>query len=176
MKSLFLCSNGVKRQVHIVRSHKDLRGIPGGSVVKNPPAVQQTKFQPLVWEDPLEKEMATHSSILAWRIPWTEEPGGSIGSMGVTKSQAWQSNYTIRTQKAQDIIFIVVDIIKYLLSRNPQKYWQEDWTPCSYSEGNWSGLVLVVKGRGSQGTQKTGDSQVIIVTLLKRTSLTWPIY
>ena len=45
-------------------------------VVKNLPAMQETRVQSLGWEDPLEKEMATHSSILAWRIPWTEEPGG----------------------------------------------------------------------------------------------------
>ena len=45
-------------------------------VVKNLPAVQETQVQSLGWEDPLEKGMATHSSILAWRIPWTEEPGG----------------------------------------------------------------------------------------------------
>ena len=44
--------------------------------VKNLPAVQETRVQSLGWEDPLEKEMATHSSILAWRISWTEEPGG----------------------------------------------------------------------------------------------------
>ena len=44
--------------------------------VKNLPAMQEIWVQSLVWEDPLEKEMATHSSILAWRIPWTEEPGG----------------------------------------------------------------------------------------------------
>ena len=51
-------------------------------MVKNPPAVQETRVQSLGQEDPLEKEMATHSSILAWRIPWTEEPGRiqSIGS------------------------------------------------------------------------------------------------
>ena len=49
--------------------------------VKNLPAMQETEVQSLGWEDPLEKGMATHSSILAWRIPWTEEPGGlqSIG-------------------------------------------------------------------------------------------------
>ena len=52
------------------------QGFPGGSVVKNPPAVQETWVQSLGREDLLEKEMATHSSILAWRIPWTEEPGG----------------------------------------------------------------------------------------------------
>ena len=44
--------------------------------VKNLPAMQETWVQSLGWEDPLEKGMATHSSILAWRIPWTEEPGG----------------------------------------------------------------------------------------------------
>ena len=45
-------------------------------MVKNPPAMQETQVQSLGWENPLEKEMASHFSILAWRIPWTEEPGG----------------------------------------------------------------------------------------------------
>ena len=44
-------------------------------MVKNPPAVRETWVRSLGWEDPLEEGMATHSSILAWRIPWTEEPG-----------------------------------------------------------------------------------------------------
>ena len=53
--------------------------------VKNPPAMQETQVQSLGWEDPLEKGMAIHTSILIWRIPWTEEPGGlqSIGSQRV---------------------------------------------------------------------------------------------
>ena len=53
--------------------------------VKNVPSVQETWVRSLGWEDPLEKGMATHSSILAWRIPWTEEPGGlqSVGSQRV---------------------------------------------------------------------------------------------
>ena len=46
--------------------------------VKGQPAMQETQVQPRGWEDPLEKEMATHSSILAWEIPWTEEPGGML--------------------------------------------------------------------------------------------------
>ena len=59
-------------------------GLPGGSAVKNSPAMQEmqeTQVQSLGQEDPLEKGMATHSSILAWEIPWTEEHGGlqSIG-------------------------------------------------------------------------------------------------
>ena len=48
-------------------------------MVKNPPAMQEIQVQSLGQEDPLEKRMATHSSILAWRIPWTEEPGGLHG-------------------------------------------------------------------------------------------------
>ena len=54
--------------------------------VKNLPAMQETQVQFLGWEDSLEKEMATHSSILAWEIPWTEEPG-RLQSMGLPKSQ-----------------------------------------------------------------------------------------
>ena len=53
--------------------------------VKNLPAMQETWVQFLGWKDALEKEMATHSSILAWRIPWTEEPGG-LQSMGLQES------------------------------------------------------------------------------------------
>ena len=49
---------------------------PIAQMVKNLPAVQETQVRSLGQEDPLEKEMATHSSILAWRILWTEEPGG----------------------------------------------------------------------------------------------------
>ena len=54
-------------------------------MVKNLPAMQETQVQSLGREDPLENEVATHSSILAWRSPWTEEPGGieSIGSKRV---------------------------------------------------------------------------------------------
>ena len=44
-------------------------------LVKNPPAMQETWVRSLDWEDPLEKEMATQASVLAWKIPWTEEPG-----------------------------------------------------------------------------------------------------
>ena len=58
-------------------------GVPlvGG---RNLPAMQETCVQSLVWEDPLEKGMAPHSSILAWRAPWTEEPGG-LWSVGLQR-------------------------------------------------------------------------------------------
>ena len=57
-------------------------------MVKNPPAMQETQVRSLGGEDSLEKGMATHSSILAWRIPWTEEPG-RLQSMG------WQRVHTL---------------------------------------------------------------------------------
>ena len=57
-------------------------GFPGGSVVKNWLAMQETLVQSFSWEDPPEKETATHSSILAWENPWIEEPGG-LQSMGL---------------------------------------------------------------------------------------------
>ena len=75
----------MQRPVSIKNSHVLLQqsfhsvlselGLPNGSAVKNSPAMQEMWVQSL-WEGPLEKEMATHSSILAWEIPWTEESGG----------------------------------------------------------------------------------------------------
>ena len=59
---------------------------PGGSAVKNPPAKQEMRVQSLGQEDPLEKEMATHSSILTWKIRWTKEPGELL-FMGLQNSQ-----------------------------------------------------------------------------------------
>ena len=50
-------------------------GFPSGPVVKNLPAMQETQVHSLGWEDPLEEGMATNSSTLSWRTPWTEEPG-----------------------------------------------------------------------------------------------------
>ena len=60
-------------------------------MVKNLPAMQETWVQSLGWEDPLEEVMATHSSILTWKIPGAEEPGG-LQSMGLQKSQTGLSN------------------------------------------------------------------------------------
>ena len=64
---------------------------PITQMVKNLPAMQETQVRSLGWEDPLEKGMAIHSSILAWRIPWTEEPVG-LQSMG-SQSRTWLSDW-----------------------------------------------------------------------------------
>ena len=76
---------------------------PVAQTVKNLPAMQETSVRSLDWEDPLEKETATHSSILAWRIPWTEKPD-RLQSMGleraghnwVTFTQRWSLSVTIK--------------------------------------------------------------------------------
>ena len=71
--------------------------------VKNLPAIQETWVRSLNWEDPLEKGMASHSSILAWRIPWTEEPGGlqSTGSQELdTTEQLTLSPFTLHINRS----------------------------------------------------------------------------
>ena len=62
-------------------------------MIKNLPAMQETQIRSLGWEDSLEKELTTHSSILAWKISWAEELGG-LQSMGVTKESymTWRLN------------------------------------------------------------------------------------
>ena len=83
-------SNGEDYLQHLVLSIQlslisDGKGFLVAQLVKNLPAVQETQVRSLGWEDHLEKEMATQFSILAWRIPWTEEPGVlySMGSQRV---------------------------------------------------------------------------------------------
>ena len=62
----------------------DFRAPLVAQMVKRLPAVRETKVQPLDWEDLLEKEMATHSSTVSWKIPWTKEPG-RLQSMGLQR-------------------------------------------------------------------------------------------
>ena len=86
---------------------------PAGSAIKNPPAIQETDVWSLGQEDPLEKERATHCSILAWRILWTEEPGGlpSTGSQSRTRLK-WLNTHTL--YKINDLSFL-----SFLTNKNP---------------------------------------------------------
>ena len=77
-------SMGSQRVGQTERLSLSLLVFPVAQMVKSLPATQETQVQSLGQEDPLEKEMASHSSILAWRIPWTEEPGG-LQSMGLQR-------------------------------------------------------------------------------------------
>ena len=79
--------------------------------VKRLPAVRETWVQSLGWKDPLEKEMATHSSTLAWKIPWMEEPGGLVH--GVAKSQTRLSDFTFYFKSYQrDIVITMTNIAR----------------------------------------------------------------
>ena len=77
--------------------------------VKNLPAMQETQVQSPGQEDPLEKGMATYSSILAWRIPWTEEPGG-LQSMGLQESDMTERLYNNKVHIQIIFLFSYVDV------------------------------------------------------------------
>ena len=70
-----ICSRACRNETYFC-SLIELEGFAGGSAVKNPHAMQEMLVRSLSQEEPLEEGEATHSSILAWRIPWAEEPGG----------------------------------------------------------------------------------------------------
>ena len=84
--------------------------------VKNPSVMQEAQVQSLDQEDPLEKEMATHSSILAWRIPWTEEPG-RLQSMGLQRvGLDWVTNtFTYFTHTSHSVYISYVPAVPYLM-------------------------------------------------------------
>ena len=73
--------------------------------LKHLPAIQETRVQSLGWEDALEKEMAAHSSIPAWRTPWTEEPG-RLHSMGLQESDTTEQLSTVRTDSSDKFNFL----------------------------------------------------------------------
>ena len=91
-------------------------------LVKNQPAMQEAQFWLLGQEDPLEKEMATHSSILAWRILWTEEPGRlqSMGSQIVRHNCA--TNFHFQRESSQYFIILRLQYIKVYNLLYIQKY------------------------------------------------------
>ena len=75
-------------------------------MVKNPPALRKAWVRSLGWEDPLEKGMAIHSSILAWRIPWTEEPGG-LQSLGLQRiGHDWATKHS--TQHMTELSYLII--------------------------------------------------------------------
>ena len=90
-----------------------ITSFPGGSAIKNLPPIQETQFRSLDQEDPLEKGMATHSSIPAWEIPWAEEPGGlqPMGSQRVRHDLATKNintgNHCIHTKRLMNLNWIL---------------------------------------------------------------------
>ena len=95
---VMLCPVCIKSKHHFIHTHTHTYLFLGGSMVaqmvKNLPAMQEMHIQFLGQEEPLEKEMTAHSSILAWRILWTQEPDG-LQLMGLQKRQTRLSNKAI---------------------------------------------------------------------------------
>ena len=83
---------------------------PSGSQVKNPPVMWETWVQSLGWEDPLEKETATHSSILAWKISWTVESRGSqrVGQDSDFRTQEWHSLFFKRKEGCEGVFCLFI--------------------------------------------------------------------
>ena len=90
--------------------------------VKNPPAMQELWVRSIGWEEPLEEGMATHSSILPWRIPWTEEPGGlqPVGSQRVRHD--WVSTHARTPLHIRDLSILAFDIRELVLEPIPCRY------------------------------------------------------
>ena len=84
-------------------------------MIENPPAKQETWVRSWGWEEPLEKEIATHSSILAWEIPWREEPGG-LQTMQLQKSWTWLSNETAVAAAAAGIRWVTTGYGRFRIS------------------------------------------------------------
>ena len=114
-------------------------------MVNNQPSVQETQVQSLGQEDPLEKGMATHSSILAWRIPWTEEPD-RLQSMGLQRVGCdWMTNTFVRLEWAN-----------WAAQRNSLSMFQGMTWSCSGGPGDKWGSVA-----GSQQSLKTSSAVVV---------------
>ena len=129
-------------------------------MVKNPPANKWV--QSLVWEDPLKEGTATHSSILAWRIPWTEKPGGATVH-GVAKSQTRLSD---RTELMKKSVTSVMCVLFKPLSH--VQFFAIHWaaarqTPLSMEfsrQKYWSGLLCPPPGGSSQLRDQTQVSLI----------------
>ena len=115
-----------------VREAMLLQGFPGGSAVRNLPAVQEMLVCSLDRGGPLEKEMATHPRILAWEIPWTEEPGGPqfMGSQRVGRDLA--------TEQQQHVISVTLPSPVPLPGKSQGRRSLVGWSPRGRRVGNFS--------------------------------------
>ena len=116
-------------------------------MVKNLPAVQETQVWPLGWEDLLEKEIATHSNILAWEIPWIEEPG-RLQSMGVANEldMTWWLNSSSHPMVSQGGSAVNIEVI-YRRWNDPEFRWKNIHGALDTVmpiRGLWIGITVVI--------------------------------
>ena len=91
-------------EIFYLGTHFLFQGFPGGSDGKSLPAMWETQVRSLVQEDPLEKEMATHSSILAWKIPWMDKPGSPWGHKESDMTERLDFHFHFCFQHQKEII------------------------------------------------------------------------
>ena len=140
--------------------YQQLQLTASGSAVKALPAVQNKRVQPLGGEDPLEKGMATHSSILAWRIPWTEEPGGlySMGSQRVMTKHTctnvdWNNYYSPwpwKTKLQRTWWLEVRDTMQFFSALETIKIslWTQLWLETCHQETSYLLFIIKVENSG----------------------------
>ena len=138
-------------------------------MVKNLPAMQESWVQSLGQEDPLEMGMATHSSILAWRIPWTEEPGGlqSMGSQRVRHD--WVTNtFTFIQNLYHCHLTYWLLLIGKLLIEQPCVYLLASSLTLSISAINETSLSMMLGGRKNKSKECLIKDKLLIGTGNKR--------
>ena len=104
-------------------------------MVKNMPIMQETYAGSLGWKDSLEKKMATHSSIFAWRIPWTEESGG-LQSMGSQRIRHVWETFTLPLELSGECM---------LLGYNKDLEWQTLKPSAHHSSGSWTDRIIALR-------------------------------
>ena len=139
-------------------------------MVKDLPAVGETQVQSLGWEDLLEKEMATHSSILSWRIPWMEEPGGlqSVGSQRVRYD--WATKHTRVIRQAGYLSRCLTPLLSYLSGKR-----RENWgkIPSSTHPENLSHSVVGQLLKCSSPTAGLGGTNLHLGALKSKALDIW---
>ena len=110
--------------------------------VKNLPAMRETWVQSLGWEDPLEEGMATHSSILAWISPWTEEPDGHMGSQRAghdwaTKHSTIDCRNTVEQGIHKVYSFCLAESLYLRISNSPFPHFHNSWKPLLHYKSHY---------------------------------------
>ena len=127
-----------------------LQGFPGGSGVKNLPAMQDIWVWSLGWEDPLEKGMATYSSILAWETPWTEEPG-TLHSPSGHKESDTTKRLTLHFFMSKELCSPLPLLGNYTVQKHKWAFNPKFNSRCAVSSISWSLWIYHMAGVSEEG-------------------------
>ena len=138
-------------------------------MVKKLPARQETWVLSLGWEDPLEKVIATHSSILAWRIPWTEEPGGAT-LHGVAKNWTWLSDQHFHFHWLWPIIWLGSQVLgRYMIWKLMTRKYEKRYETRTL----WMGKNMIISVSHMNTQQMLPKQRTIFIIKWKRLPVMW---